>query len=79
MSTYDATVSILKELTEEELTAVHDLVVRIRKKKNQAPPFEPFDEEKLLAELALADEDVKNGNVVKAEDASLFLREKYAL
>ena len=79
MSIYESTVSLLKELSEEELTAIHDLAVRYSDRKNTSNPFQPMTEEEMLASLAQAREDSAQGRRMDASLASAKLRGKYAL
>ena len=78
MSTLDATVSLLETLSEEQLLCIQELAKRLAK-KSKNNPYAPMSEAELLAELAEAREDEREGRIKDADQAIRDLREKYGL
>ena len=79
MSAFDATVALLKELSDDELTTIHDLAFRYFKKKDSSTLFKAMTENEILECLEKARAESDAGNVMDADTASGMLRQKYAL
>ena len=83
MSTYEATISLMKGLSENDLLVVNEFVKRLSSKseenKETMNPFHPLTREEIIEQLSLAHEHADNGMIMDAHKASDTIREKYGL
>ena len=83
MSTYDAAISLMKELSENDLLIVEEFVKKLTSKseklKESSDPFHPMTREEIIEQLTKAHEHADKGLVMEAHKASNNIREKYGL
>ena len=83
MSTYEATVSMLRNLPDKELLLVKEFVKRITSKdeikKEMYNPYKPLTREEVIEQLAIAKKHADEGRVMEGHMASANIREKYGL
>ena len=79
MSTFDATVSLLRELPEEELSVIYDLAARYVNKRQGVYPYKKLTETEIIDSLDTARKHSDEGSSMDADTAVHMLREKYGL
>ena len=83
MTTYDATVSLMKDMTESDLLVIKEFVKRLSSKadirKELYNPYKPLTREEILEQLAIAKMHAEEGRVMDAHEASENVRAKYGL
>jgi hypothetical protein len=83
MSTYEATVSMIRDLPDNELLLVKEFIKRITSKneirKEMYNPYKPLTREEVIEQLATAKKHADEGRVMEGHRASANIREKYGL
>ena len=83
MSTYDAAISLMKELSDNDLLIAEEFMKKLTSKsemvKESSNPFHPMTREEIIEQLAKAHELADKGLVLEAHKASKNIREKYGL
>ncbi|WP_029200288.1 hypothetical protein [Oribacterium sp. NK2B42] len=83
MSTYEATVSMIRDLPDNELLLVKEFIKRITSKdeirKEMYNPYKPLTREEVIEQLAIAKKHSDEGRVMEGHRASANIREKYGL
>ena len=83
MSTYEATVSMIRDLPDNELLLVKEFIKRITSKdeirKEMYNPYKSFTREEVIEQLAIAKKHADEGRVMEGHRASANIREKYGL
>ena len=79
MSTFEATVSMLKTLSGSDLLAVKGIVQALAYKGSEEEFFKPMTKEGFLFAFGEGREDVEQGRVISAKDSVRKLRELYGL
>ncbi len=83
MSTYEATVSMIRDLPDNELLLVKEFIKRITSKdeirKEMYNPYKPLTREEVIEQLAIAKKHADEGRVMEGHRASANIREKYGL
>ena len=83
MSTYEATISLMKGLSENDLLVVKEFVKRLSSKseikKETTNPFHPMTREEIIEQLSIAHEHADKGMIMAAHKASDTIRGKYGL
>ena len=79
MSTFEATVSMLKPLSDEQLLFIQDLAQRFMRKEANVDLYKSMTEDELLEALSVAREHAAQGKVIDATESSKLIREKYGL
>ena len=83
MSTYEATVSMIRDLPDNELLLVKEFIKRITSKdeirKEMYNPYKPLTREEVIEQLAIAKKHADEGRVMEGHRASAHIREKYGL
>ena len=83
MSTYEATVSMMRDLPDDELLLVKEFIKRITSKdeirKEMYNPYKPLTREEVMEQLAIARKHADEGRVMEGHRASSNIREKYGL
>lgn len=83
MSTYEATISLIKGLSENDLLVVREFVKRLTSKteitRETNNPFHPMTREEIIEQLAIAHEHADKGMIMEAHKASENIRGKYGL
>lgn len=83
MSTYEATISLMQGLSENDLLVVKEFVKRLTSKsemkKETLDPFRPMTREEIIEQLSIAHEHADKGMIMAAHTASDNIREKYGL
>ena len=77
MNTLDATISMLEDLPESELQAIHDITYILYSKT--VSTLRPLKKEQILEDLSVSREQVKNGEFSDAEDAITEIEVKYGI
>ncbi len=83
MSTYEATVSMMRDLPDDELLLVKEFIKRITSKdeirKEMYNLYKPLNREEVMEQLAIARKHADEGMVMEGHRASSNIREKYGL
>ena len=83
MSTYEATVSMIRDLPDNELLLVKEFIKRITSKdeirQEMYNPYKPLTREEVIEQLAIAKKHADEGRVMEGNRASANIREKYGL
>ncbi len=83
MSTYDATVSLMKDLSEKDLLDVMKFVKRLTNKYREEEegfnPYKPLTREEILEQLRIARRQADEGKVLDPYKVVEDIREKYGL
>lgn len=79
MSTFEATVSMLRSLPESELMTIYDLTRRFYMKQHKNVELETMTEDEILERLDRSREHAAEGRVIDADVAISKLRIKYGL
>ena len=83
MSTYEATISMIKELPEPDLLIVKEFVRRLSHKSEERKeifnPYKALTREEIIEQLAIAKMHANSGMVNEAHSVSSDIREKYGL
>lgn len=83
MSTYEATISLIKGLSESDLLVVKEFVKRLTSKseiiRETNNPFHPMTREEIIEQLSTAHEHADKGMIMEAHKASANIRDKYGL
>ncbi len=83
MSTYEATISMIKNLPENDILLVKEFVSRLlttsSEQKIASDPFKPLTREEVIEQLAIARNHAKDGKITEAHAASDTIRSKYGL
>lgn len=83
MSTYEATVSMIRDLPDNELLLVKEFIKRITSKdeirQEMYNPYKPLTREEVIEQLAIAKKHADEGRVMEGHRASANIREKYGL
>ena len=80
MSTLDATVSLLEQLSDNELSAIQTIAKAfISKGNNSSTVFKPQDEAELLKRIDAAIASAKKGDTVEATASVEMLRSEFGL
>lgn len=83
MSTYEATISLIKGLSENDLLVVKEFVKRLTSKseiiRETNNPFHPMTREEIIEQLSIAHEHADKGMIMEAHKASAIIRDKYGL
>ena len=83
MSTYDSTVSLMRDMTESDLLKIREFVIRLSTKsevrKEMYNPYKPLTREEIIEQLAEARKHADEGRVMEAHQASQNVRAKYGL
>lgn len=83
MSTYEATISMMKQMPESDLLVVKEFVRRLSSKtevrKEQYNPYVALTREEIIEQLSLARKQADSGMIMDAHVASNNIREKYGL
>jgi hypothetical protein len=77
MSTLDATVSMMKQLPEQDLLKVHAFVKLFF--PDTSAPFNPLTEDEIYSQLEKAREHAVSGKMKDARQVSANVRAKYGL
>ncbi|MBQ6504126.1 MAG: hypothetical protein IJI57_09470 [Flexilinea sp.] len=83
MSTYEATISMMKNLPENDILLVKEFVSRLLTKSSEqkiaSDPFKPLTREEIIEQLVIAQTHAKEGKTIEAHSASDLIRSKYGL
>ena len=83
MSTYESTITVMKDMTEADLLIVSEFVNRLARKDQVRAemynPYRPLTREEIVEQLSLAKKHSDEGKVLDAYQASENIREKYGL
>ena len=77
MNTLEATVSMMKQLPENDLLKIQAFVRLFF--PDSSNPFVPLTEEEIYAQLARSRKNAEDGNLMDARQISSNVREKYGL
>ncbi|MBQ9014688.1 MAG: hypothetical protein IJ109_01080 [Firmicutes bacterium] len=77
MSTVEATVSIMENMTPEEQKYVYEAACEIIAARKPRNPFKPLTQQQILEDLALSRQQVKEGKTTEAREALTAMGEKY--
>ena len=80
---YESTVSMLKEMPENDLMVVREFIKRLVSKgevRNEMyNPYKPFTREEVIEQLTIARKHADEGKIMEAYEASSNIRKKYGL
>lgn len=83
MTTFEATVSMMQNLSEADLLVINEFVKRLSSKeeirKERYNPFKHLTREEIVEQLAIARKNAEEGHVMEARHASDNIRAKYGL
>ncbi len=83
MSTYDATISLMKQLPENDLIKIKEYVSRLLTKPEERVetynPYKPLTREEIIQRLDTARKHADEGKTMDAKLASANIRSKYGL
>lgn len=77
MSTLEQTISMLESLPEDDVKAIHDIIYRFYVREQS--PLAALSREKVLNDLAISREQIKNGEYKELGEAVREIEEKYGL
>ena len=83
MSTYENTVNLVQNLSENDLKKVHEYIRKLLLKKEEKEesynPFTPLSREEIIQQLAIARKHAEEGHIKDAHQASADIRARYGL
>lgn len=83
MNTYDATISLMKDMTESDLLIIKEFVKRLSSKEDAKKelynPYKPLTREEIIEQLSIAKMHAEEGRILEAHEASKNVRAKYGL
>ena len=83
MSTFEATVDLMRNLPENDLLKINAFINRIinnrDEKKETYNPFVSLSREEIFAQLEYSRKRAEEGHVIPAHRAAALVREKYGL
>ena len=83
MTTYESTITMMKELPETDLLVINEFVKRLSAKeeirKERYNPYKHLTREEIVGQLAAARKNAEEGHIMEAHQASNNIREKYGL
>lgn len=77
MSTLEATISMLEQLPDSDIQAIHDITYSIYKKTMS--PLKPLTKEQVLQELSVSRRQIENGEYQEFETAIDEIEAKYGI
>ena len=79
MSVFEETVSILENLSEDDLKIIQILAVRMLTRPEESNPFRPMTEEEFLGEIDTALRHAGEGKTTPVAEVVKEMREKYGI
>ena len=79
MSTLEATVSMLEDLTEDQLICIQGFAQRFTHPAKTTNPYKPLSEDELLSKLAISRAHEAEGRTKSAAQSVSDIRVKYGL
>ena len=80
---YETTVSMLKDMPENDLMVIKEFVTRLSSKseirQEMYNPYKPLAREEIIEQLSIAKKHADEGKVMDAYEVSSSIRKKYGL
>lgn len=77
MSTVEATISVMENMTPEEQKYVYEVACEIIAARNPRNPYKPLTQQQIIDDLALSRQQVEEGKTTDAREAFTAMGEKY--